>query len=53
MNDILAAGGSKADLKQCAYRKGFKSLRDDAILKVLDGVTSIEAISRVVSLAAD
>ena len=37
MNDIIASGGSKADLKKYARSKGFKDLRDDAILKVLEG----------------
>ena len=53
MNDIIASGGSKADLKKHARSKGFKDLRDDAILKVLEGVTSIEAVSKVVSLSPD
>ena len=50
MNDALARGESKAELKALAKEKGFKSLADDAILKILDGVTSIDAVTKVVSL---
>jgi general secretion pathway protein E/type IV pilus assembly protein PilB len=50
MNELLASGANKADLKHMAVKKGFKSMKDDGILKVLDGVTSIDALSKVVSL---
>ncbi len=50
MDDALANGDSKAEIKRIAREKGFKSLRDDAILKIKEGVTSIEAASRVVNL---
>ncbi|MEM7680200.1 MAG: ATPase, T2SS/T4P/T4SS family [Pseudomonadota bacterium] len=50
MDELLARGESKADLKHMAKKKGFKSMKDDGILKVLDGVTDLEALSRVVDL---
>lgn len=50
LNDIVASGGSKAELKAAAKAKGFKNMADDGRLKVLDGVSSMEAISKVVSL---
>ena len=50
MDEILANGGSKADLKKEAVKKGFKSMRDDGILKILDGVTTIEAVAKVVDI---
>ncbi len=50
MDDALANGDSKAEIKRIAREKGFKSLRDDAILKIKEGVTSIEAASKVVNL---
>ncbi len=50
LNDIIASGGSKADLKSKARENGFENMADDGRLKILDGVSSIEAISKVVSL---
>lgn len=51
MNDVLAEGGSIAELKRLARERGFKSLRDDAILKIKEGVTSIDAVTKVVNLS--
>ncbi len=50
MDKILADNASKAELKDMAIQKGFKSMKDDGILKILAGVTTIEALSKVVSL---
>ncbi len=50
LNDVVSNGGSKADLKAQAKKSGFKNMADDARLKVLEGVSSIEAVSKVVSL---
>ncbi len=50
MDELLAAAANKAELKALAVKKGFKSMKDDGILKVLEGVTSIEALSKVVDI---
>ncbi len=50
LDEIVARNESKAELKTAAVKKGFKSMRDDGILKVLEGVTDIEALARVVDL---
>ncbi len=50
LDDIVAAGGSKAELKNKARENGFKGMADDGRLKVLEGVSSIEAVSKAVSL---
>ena len=50
LNELLAQGANKAELKTLAVKKGFKSMKDDGILKILEGVTSIEAISKVVDI---
>lgn len=50
LNDVVSSGGSKADLKRVARENGFKGMADDARLKVIEGVSSIEAVSKVVSL---
>jgi type IV pilus assembly protein PilB len=50
LDDIVAAGRPKSELKAAAFRKGFKSMRDDGILKVLEGKTTLEALAKVVDL---
>jgi len=50
MDELIAKNSSKAELKQLALKKGFKSMKDDGIVKVLSGITSIEALSKVVDL---
>lgn len=50
LDEILATGGSKAQLKSTAVAKGFKSMKDDGVLKILDGLTTIEALARVVDV---
>ncbi|MCB1556590.1 MAG: Flp pilus assembly complex ATPase component TadA [Alphaproteobacteria bacterium] len=50
LDEVIANQGTKVEMKKLAVEKGFKSMKDDGILKVLEGVTSIEALARVVSL---
>jgi general secretion pathway protein E/type IV pilus assembly protein PilB len=50
MDELLARSATKADLKMMAEKKGFKSMKDDGILKILEGLTSLEALSRVVDI---
>ncbi|GJL84507.1 MAG: type II secretion system protein E [Micavibrio sp.] len=50
LDDIVAKNETKADLKDAAVKKGFKSMKDDGILKVLEGVTSLQALARVVDI---
>ncbi len=52
IDEIIASGGTKAQIKQAAKQKGFKSLRDDGILKVLEGITSLEELSKKVDIRA-
>lgn len=48
MDEMVAQNASKAELKKIAIEKGFKTMKDDGVLKVLDGVTSIDALSKTV-----
>lgn len=50
LDEIVAKNESKAELKALALKKGFKSLRDDGILKVLEGITDFAALAKVVDL---
>jgi len=53
MDEIIARGGTKVEMKRLAKQKGFKSMRDDGILKILDGVTSIEELAGAVHIHSD
>jgi general secretion pathway protein E/type IV pilus assembly protein PilB len=50
MDEIVARKGTKAELNEVALSKGFKNMRDDAMLKVLEGKTTFDAISKVVDI---
>ncbi len=43
LDAVLASGANKAELKKTALKNGFKSMKDDAILKILEGITTIES----------
>lgn len=51
LDNLVAKGVSKGELKKLAVEKGFKSMTDDGILKVLEGTTTIEALSKVVNVS--
>ncbi len=53
LDEIIARGGTKVELKRMAQQKGFKSMRDDGILKILDGITSLEEVAAAVHLQKD
>ncbi|MEO0961883.1 MAG: ATPase, T2SS/T4P/T4SS family [Pseudomonadota bacterium] len=52
MNDLIAEGASIADLRATAADKGFQSLADDGVRKVLHGEVSPGELARAVDLAA-
>ena len=45
LDEIIARGGNKVELRRMARQKGFKSMKDDGMLKVLDGLTSIAEVA--------
>lgn len=51
LDAVIANGGSKADLKVKAVEKGFKNMKDDGILKVLEGITTLESLATAVDLS--
>ncbi len=53
LDEVIARGGTKVELKRTAQQKGFKSMRDDGILKVLDGITSLEEVAAAVHIYKD
>jgi general secretion pathway protein E/type IV pilus assembly protein PilB len=50
LDDIIANAGTKAQIKTRAVEKGFKSMKDDGILKILEGITTLESLSNVVDM---
>jgi len=50
MDELIATNASPPELARYARSAGFQSLRDDAIRRVVIGDTTIEEVSRVVSL---
>ncbi len=48
LNNLIAEDAGKSKLKATAKAKGFKSMLDDGILKILEGKTSLEAVMKVV-----
>lgn len=51
LDALIAANATKAELKAEARKKGFKSMFDDGILKIYEGVTTLEKLKEVVSFA--
>ena len=50
MDEIVGRGGTKAEIKHVAVSKGFKNMRDDAMVKILEGKTTFEAVAKVVDV---
>jgi general secretion pathway protein E/type IV pilus assembly protein PilB len=50
IDELIARRATGRELKMAARRTGFRSLAEDAISRVLTGLTSLEDISRVVDL---
>jgi len=53
LDEIIARGGTKIELKRLAKQKGFKNMKDDGILKVLDGMTSLDELALAVNVQKD
>lgn len=50
LDEVVARNESKAELKRVAVEKGFKNMKDDGILKILDGVTTLQSLAAVVDI---
>ena len=51
MDDLIARRASIRDLKNAALQRGFRPLAQDGIRRILQGVTSIAEVARVVDLS--
>ncbi|MGR9091430.1 MAG: GspE/PulE family protein, partial [Gammaproteobacteria bacterium] len=50
MDELIARSATARELTDCARRTGFKTLAEVAIARVLQGITTIDEVSRVVDL---
>ncbi len=50
LDEIIASGGTKNQMRAKALEKGFKSMKDDGILKILEGITTLESLATVVDI---
>ena len=50
IDEMIAHGATMRELLKTAQQKGFRTLADDGIRRVLDGSTSLEELMRVVDL---
>ena len=51
LNDLLAEGAGRSKLRAMAREKGFRSMVDDGIEKVLLGITSLDALTKVLNFS--
>jgi type II secretory ATPase GspE/PulE/Tfp pilus assembly ATPase PilB-like protein len=51
IDDLVARRASIRDIKQAALEGGFRPLAQDGIRRILQGVTSVAEVSRVVDLS--
>ena len=47
LKDFILNGASTGELKQEAMKLGFKTLRQSAVSHLIEGVTTIEEVTRV------
>ena len=47
IKEMTVAGAPEAELTKVAREEGMLTLREDGLLKVRDGITSIEEVARV------
>jgi type II secretory ATPase GspE/PulE/Tfp pilus assembly ATPase PilB-like protein len=50
MDELIASGASMLSLRQAAHDRGYRPLAEDGIRHVLEGMTSLAEVSRVVDL---
>ena len=52
LDDLIARHASTRDILKAARQKGYRTLADDAVRRIIAGSTSIEEAGRVVNLTA-
>jgi type IV pilus assembly protein PilB len=50
---LVKASASEREIREASRKQGILTIRQDGVLKVLDGITSLEELGRVVNLEED
>ncbi len=50
VDDIIKKGGSEREIQETTREQGFLSMSEDGILKVLQGLTTMEELDRIIDL---
>ncbi len=50
LDELIARRATMREIKQAALAKGFRTLADDGLRRVIDGATSLDEVARVVDL---
>jgi len=53
LDDLVASNAPKSEIRKMAFEKGFKSMKDDGMLKILEGISDFAAVSKVVNIDKD
>ena len=53
LDDLVASNAPKSEIRKMAFEKGFKSMKDDGMLKILEGITDFAAVSKVANIDKD
>ncbi|MCK9351284.1 MAG: GspE/PulE family protein [Candidatus Paceibacterota bacterium] len=53
IDDMLESNPSDREIKKIAHKQGILDMREDGILKVLNGVTTLEELYRVVDMSGE
>jgi type II secretory ATPase GspE/PulE/Tfp pilus assembly ATPase PilB-like protein len=47
LKEMLDAGAAPSVIKEIARKSGFRSMRDEGIIKIMNGITTAEEVLRV------
>ena len=50
MDELVARRATRSELQKLALSKGFKPLSEDGMRRVMEGVTTLDEVSRVIDL---
>jgi type II secretory ATPase GspE/PulE/Tfp pilus assembly ATPase PilB-like protein len=50
LDDLLSYGATTKEIREAANRQGFLTLADDGIRNIINGITSIDEVTRVANL---
>ena len=52
MDELVARRASPRELREAAVSKGFRSLADEGLQRVVEGVTSLSEVARAIDLTS-